>query len=74
MPYVCRICGFRFPARASEGAFESHVGRCVAANQDFIDDCRPAGQPFEGDPELALFAREEGSVYNRRPGTRRRPH
>jgi len=23
--------------------------------------------------ELAAFAREEGSVYNRRPGTRRRP-
>jgi hypothetical protein len=73
MPYVCRICGLRFTTRASEGVFESHVRRCVERNGDFIDSCRPAGQPFEGDPELAAFAREEGSVWNRRPGTRRRP-
>jgi hypothetical protein len=74
MPYVCRICGLRFPVNATESVFESHVGRCVQRNEEFIDACRPAGQPFEGDPELGLFAREEGSVYNRRPGTRRRPH
>ena len=71
--YVCRICGLRFPTHV-EGVFESHVSKCVTRNQDFIDSCRPAGAPFEGDPELALFAREEGSVYNRRPGTRKRPH
>ena len=27
----------------------------------------------DGDPELAAFARAEGSVYNRRPGSRRQP-
>ena len=73
MPYVCRICSLRFPRGASEAVFESHVRRCVERNQDFIEQCRPAGQPFEGDPELAAFARAEGDVYNRRAGTRRRP-
>jgi hypothetical protein len=73
MPYVCRVCGLQFAMRASEGAFESHVRRCVDRNQGFIDACRPAGVPYEGDPELAAFARAEGDVYNRRPGTRRRP-
>jgi hypothetical protein len=72
--FVCRICGLRFPARASDEVFVSHVTRCVHRHEDFIDSCRPPGQPFEGDPELAAFAREEGSVYNRRAGTRLRPH
>jgi hypothetical protein len=73
MPYICRVCGMTFPVNSTESTFETHVGRCVARNGDFIDACRPAGQPFEGDPELAAFARAEGDVYNRRPGTRRRP-
>lgn len=62
----------RFPTVANE-AFERHVSRCVQRNEEFIDSCRPSGAPFEGDPELNAFAREEGSVYNRRPGFRRRP-
>jgi hypothetical protein len=70
--YVCRVCSLRFPTSAN-GAFESHIRRCVQRNEEFIDSCRPAGQPFEGDPELAAFARAEGDVYNRRAGTRRRP-
>jgi hypothetical protein len=69
--YVCRICGLRFPASA-DGEFERHVGRCARANEDLIDHHRPAVMEF-GDPELAAFARAEGDVYNRRPGTRRRP-
>lgn len=69
--YVCRICGLRFPARL-EGEFERHVGRCVQRNEDVVDQHRPAVMTF-GDPELAAFARAEGDVYNRRPGTRRRP-
>jgi hypothetical protein len=73
MPYICRICGTRFPMHL-DGVFADHVGRCAKRNDDLIDNYRPAGPPFEGDPELALFAREEGSVYDRRPGTRRRPH
>ncbi len=73
MPYVCRICGLQFPRGASETDFEGHVRRCVRQHEDYIDSCRHAGQPFEGDPELALFARQEGNVYNRRAGTRRRP-
>jgi hypothetical protein len=71
MEYVCRICGLRFPSH-HEHDFESHVGRCVERNGDVIDVFRPNVMEF-GDPELAAFAREEGSVYNRRPGTRRRP-
>lgn len=71
--YVCRICGLRFPTHLNS-EFESHVGRCVNRNEDVVDFFRPAGAPFEGDPELAAFARAEGDVYNRRPGTRRRPH
>lgn len=71
--YVCRVCSLRFPARADHD-FEQHVAKCVRRNEEFIDACRPAGAPFEGDPELAAFAREEGSVYNRRPGTRLKPH
>jgi hypothetical protein len=72
MQFVCRICGSTFPAHHN-GAFEAHVARCVHRHGDFIDGLRPSGQPFEGDPELAAFARAEGDVYNRRPGTRRRP-
>jgi hypothetical protein len=72
MHYVCRVCGSTFPLHHN-GMFEQHVARCVDRHADFIDDLRPSGQPFEGDPELAAFAREEGSVYNRRPGARRRP-
>jgi hypothetical protein len=72
MPYICRICGFRLPEH-HDGQFADHVRRCVKRNEELIDQFRPSGQPFEGDPELNLFAREEGSVYDRRPGTRRRP-
>jgi len=68
---VCRICGLRFPAHHNT-VFESHVARCYARNQDVVAAFRPNVLEF-GDPELAAFAREEGSVYNRRPGTRRRP-
>jgi len=72
MQLVCRVCGSSFPQHHN-GMFEAHVMRCVHRHADFIDTLRPAGQPFEGDPELGLFAREEGSVWNRRPGTRRQP-
>lgn len=70
--YVCRICGLRFPSHL-DAAFEAHVGHCVRHNEETVDFFRPAGAPFEGDPELAAFARAEGDVYNRRAGTRRRP-
>lgn len=69
--YVCRICGLRFPTSA-DAAFERHVGRCVESNPDVVDMHRSPVMEF-GDPELAAFARAEGDVYNRRPGTRRRP-
>jgi len=69
--YVCRICGLKFPTHLN-GDFEAHVGRCVQRNEDVVDHFRPAVMEF-GDPELAAFARAEGDVYNRRPGTRRRP-
>jgi hypothetical protein len=72
MQLVCRVCGIRFPEHHN-GMFTGHVTRCVERHADFIDSLRPTGQPFEGDPELAAFAREEGSVWNRRPGLRRRP-
>jgi hypothetical protein len=72
MEYVCRICGLRFPSHHDE-TFQRHVGRCAERNADVVDAFRPAVMEF-GDPELAAFAREEGSVYNRRAGTRRRPH
>jgi hypothetical protein len=70
--YVCRICSLRFPTDLN-GDFERHVLRCVQRHADFVDECRPVGAPFEGDPELAAFARAEGSVYDRRPGSRRQP-
>jgi hypothetical protein len=72
MRLVCRVCGTHFPEH-HQAAFGAHVSRCVDRHADYIDTLRPSGQPFEGDPELAAFAREEGSVYNRRAGTRRRP-
>ena len=72
MKLVCRVCAMRFPTTA-ESAFLAHIRRCVERHADYIESHRPSGQPFEGDPELNLFAREEGSVYNRRAGTRRRP-
>lgn len=71
MRLVCRVCGSNFPEH-HQGTFSAHVTRCVERHADFIDSLRPAGQPFEGDPELAAFARAEGDVYDRRPGTRRR--
>ena len=71
--YICNVCGLRFPTTA-ERAWVSHVPRCVHRHEDFVDSCRPSDQPYEGDPELGAFARAEGDVYNRRPGTRRRPH
>lgn len=70
--YICRVCSLRFPTHLNS-EFESHVLRCVERNADFIDNLRPAAAPYEGDPELAAFARSEGSVYNRRPGSRRQP-
>lgn len=71
MTYVCRVCGLHFPV-THDHAFVEHVGRCVERNPDVVDAFRPNVMSF-GDPELATFAREEGSVYDRRPGTRRRP-
>ena len=68
---VCRVCSTRFPLHRAE-AFQRHIGECVEAHADFIDSLRPI-EPFEGDPELASFAAAEGDVYNRRPGTRKRP-
>jgi hypothetical protein len=69
--YVCRVCGMTFP-RHTDAAFTAHVGRCVKRNEEYIDSFRRPEIEF-GDPELAAFARAEGDVYNRRPGTRRRP-
>lgn len=69
MNFICRICGLQ---THSQDAMAAHLSRCVQRNEEAIDAFRPRVLDF-GDPELALFAREEGSVYNRRPGTRRRP-
>jgi hypothetical protein len=71
MGFLCRVCGMGFPAHHN-GAFEAHVMRCVERHADLIDGLRHPGAPFEGDPELAAFARAEGDVWNRRAGTRRR--
>jgi hypothetical protein len=68
---ICRICGMRFSS-AAHHALEEHVTRCFRRHEG--DLTRPPAAPFEGDPELAAFARAEGDVYNRRPGTRRQPH
>jgi len=65
----CRVCSRTFP-RHQMGTFQRHLLECVERNADFVDQFRPV-EIFEGDPELAKFAREEGSVYDRRPGTRR---
>lgn len=66
--HQCRICGVVLPLES----LQRHLRTCVERNADVVDSVRPR-RPFEGDPELARFAREEGSVYNRRPGTRRQP-
>lgn len=63
----CRICGVTLPL----AGLQKHLVKCVQSNADVIDALR-IPQPFEGDPELSRFAREEGSVYNRRPGMRKR--
>jgi hypothetical protein len=66
--HECRICGVTLPLND----MQRHLRKCVDRNADVVDTFRPF-RPFEGDPELARFAREEGSVYDRRPGTRRQP-
>jgi hypothetical protein len=66
--HQCRICGVTLPLES----MRRHLNVCWERNGDVVDAFRPV-RPFEGDPELARFAREEGSVYDRRPGTRRRP-
>jgi len=66
--HQCRICGMHLPLED----MRRHLNKCWERNADVVDAYRPV-RPFEGDPELARFAREEGSVYDRRPGTRRRP-
>lgn len=68
MRYVCQVCGIYLPL----SAMQRHLRSCIERNADVVDAYRPR-QPFEGDPELSKFAREEGSVYNRRAGTRRQP-
>lgn len=72
MHYVCRICGTHFPI-SQDQAFGAHITRCYRRNEAELDALRPAGVPWEGDPELLAFARAEGDVYNRQAGTRRRP-
>jgi len=67
--HQCLICGVSLPLEA----LQRHLTKCVERNADVIDHHRPAGAPFEGDPELLAFARAEGDVYNRQPGTRRQP-
>lgn len=69
MNFRCRVCGLVTP---SQDSLAAHLSKCVERNAEIVDRFRPPSFDF-GDPELALFAREEGSVYNRRPGTRRRP-
>lgn len=71
MDYVCRVCGFTFPGHQLDN-FQRHIRGCVERNAELVDGYRPVKFTF-GDPELAAFARAEGDVYNRRPGTRRRP-
>lgn len=66
--HECRICGITLPL----AQMQPHLSKCVERNADMVDAFRPR-RPFEGDPELARFAREEGSVWNRRAGTRRQP-
>jgi hypothetical protein len=66
--HECRICGISLPLTQ----MQAHLGKCVERNADVVDAFRPK-RAFEGDPELARFARAEGSVWNRRPGTRRQP-
>ena len=66
---MCRVCGARFAPHHVE-PFQRHVLACTHRHADFVDCFRPV-EIFEGDPELGAFAREEGDVYNRRPGTRK---
>lgn len=65
----CRVCGTGFPLHHVE-RFQRHIETCVTRHADFVDRFRPV-EVFEGDPELGLFARTEGDVHNRRPGTRK---
>jgi hypothetical protein len=69
---VCHVCGAKFAPHQRE-SFNRHLLRCVERHADFVDGFRLVDAPFEGDPELNLFARIEGDVYNRRAGTRRKP-
>lgn len=69
----CRICGRVWPVR-QRSAYYNHMVACARAHEGELGEYRE-GESYgiEGDPELRAFAREEGDVYNRRPGTRRRP-
>lgn len=71
MVWLCRVCGMQFP-HSQRSDFLSHVARCVDRNADVVDAFRPK-RPFEGDPELLEFAMAEGSVYQRKAGSRKRP-
>ena len=66
----CRICGVSAPAMRRR--IRAPRLKCVERNADFVDASARV-QPFEGDPELARFAREEGSSTTAEPGTRKRP-
>lgn len=68
---ICTICGSTW-RESRRLAFEAHLKGCIERHSDYIDQFRGPQVEF-GDPELAEFARSEGDVYNRRPGTRRRP-
>ena len=68
---ICRVCLERYPLHRID-EFQRHISDCVEKHADYVDSLR-TDEPFEGDPELNAFAREEGDVYNRRPGTRKRP-
>ena len=71
MTWRCRVCGMVFPER-QRSDFLAHNLLCVERHAGYVDSLRPK-RPFEGDPELLAFAMAEGSVYNRRPGTRKLP-
>jgi hypothetical protein len=65
--HQCRICGMRSRSCRCEAIWTA------ASSATPTSSTPTARPPFEGDPELARFAREEGSVWNREPGTRRQP-
>jgi len=69
MQFLCRVCGL---VVGSQDALANHIRGCVERNAEIVDAYRPPKFEF-GDPEMAAFAAAEGDVYNRRPGTRRRP-